>query len=254
MSNGIKNSNLVARIITITLLISLFFFLGLSLPGNAYGDSKGGMVIADADDDVNEVDDDVNEVDDDVNEVDDDIDDTCEDDCTDINCTCTDDVNCTCVDDCGDANDNNKAKNANSNSASDNANKADDCVDVNGICSDDDCDCTDVNGKCADDCIDVNNANNVSKAEKTKNTNNNSAVTDDALKGGKNINTNSSSPLEVMKIRETKTLDDSLELKSIVPVPISEVEANQQLGAKGIIKLFFENVTLFFTNLLDKII
>jgi hypothetical protein len=214
MSNGIKNSNLFTRIITITLLISLFFFLGLSLPGYAYGDSKEGMVIADTDDDVNEVEDDVNEVDDDVNEVDDDV-----------------------------------------NEVDDDVNEVDDCTDINGICSDDDCDCTDDNGKCVDDCAGINNINSISNAEKTKNTNSNSIVADDTLKDIETINMNSSvGPLEVKKIRETKTSDDILKLKSVVPVSISEIEANQQLGAKETVKLFFENVTLFFTNLLDKII
>jgi len=187
MSNKIKNSNLFLRIFTITVLISLFSFLGLSLPNYAYGDSKEGKVIAGAEEDLNEVDDDV-DVEDDLNEVDDDID------------------------------------------VEDDLNEVDDDIDAD-----------------------------VTNTEETKNTNSNLGAADDNLKVNKAKNANgglgtaAGAFSEDKKAKETKSIDDSLEVNSAVSDPISEVEVNQQLEAKEIVKLFFKNITLFFINLWDKI-
>jgi hypothetical protein len=49
-------------------------------------------------------------------------------------------------------------------------------------------------------------------------------------------------------------LNDGLKADNSASDPVSEIGANEQLGAKEIIKLFFENITLFFANILDKII
>lgn len=202
MSKKIKNSNLFVRIFTITILVSLFSYLSLSLPNYIYGDSKEGKAITDIEEDLSEADDEI-DVKDDIADINDDID--IENDADEIN----EDID-----------------------IENDINEVDDEIDVKDDLNDIE---NKVNGDDAD--VDVNNTEN--NTEKTKNTNSNLGT--------------ANHDLEIKNIKETKYLDNSLEINSTVPDSTSEIDVNKQLKAKEIIELFFKNISLFFINLWDQV-